>query len=64
MENVYSLKIEGIKGEEGPARGWSVMRPSIRMGQNLSGYLTGPQRPNRRMPHANHPRWEADCVKA
>ena len=42
MENVYSLKIEGIKGEEGPARGWSVMRPSIRMGQNLSGYLTGP----------------------
>ena len=42
MENVYSLKIEGIMGGEGPARGWSVMRPSIRMGQNLSGYLTGP----------------------
>ena len=24
MENVYSLKIEGIMGGEGPARGWSV----------------------------------------
>jgi len=42
MENVYLLNIEGIMGGEGPARGWSVMRPSIRMGQNLSGYLTGP----------------------
>jgi len=29
-------------GGEGPARGWSTMRPIVRMGHILSGYLIGP----------------------
>jgi len=27
------------------------------MGKILSGYLNGPQRPDRSMPFASHPRW-------
>jgi len=50
------LKIEGFMGGEGPHHRWSVMRPVLRLGQNLSGYLNGPERPDRSMPFVNHPR--------
>ena len=62
METVYLLKIEGIMGGEGPHHRWSVMRPALRMGQNLSGYLNGPQRPDRSMTVSNALVWTGICL--
>jgi len=53
------LNVEGFMGGEGPKENWSTMRPILRMGQNLSGYLIGPARPDRSMPSTNHSRHSA-----